>query len=85
MERNLQMSLYDCIIDMYQNSSDEWNYYGLNMSVPFNCTGAKEFIKQYFEQGAKKRVILPVFDEINTMRIMHTISAYFMVFSLLIS
>lgn len=77
MERNLQMSLYDCIIDMYQNSSDEWNYYGLNISVPFNCTGAKEFIKQYFEQGAKKRVILPVFDEINTMRIMHTISAYF--------
>lgn len=61
------MSLYDCVIDMYQNDRSEWNCYNCNMSFPYNCTEDKSFIKQYFEQGAKKGVILSVIHEINSM------------------
>lgn len=71
------MSLYDSIIDMYQRAGDEWNYYDCNMSFPFSYIEAKRFIEQYFEQGAKKNVILPMIDEIDCMRSMHTISVFF--------
>lgn len=71
------MSLYDCIREMFYNDSREWNYYSCNMTFPFEATEARIFIKEYFEQGAKRGVIFPVIDEINSMRSMHTVSAFF--------
>lgn len=71
------MNLYDCISEMFYNDSNEWNYYSCNMNFPFDDIGARRFIKAYFEQGAKRGVIFPVIDEINSMRSMHTVSAFF--------
>lgn len=70
------MNLYDKIIDLYRNGT-EWNYYDADISKPFNKDKARDFIEQYFEHGAKKKVILPLIDEIGAMRHVHTVSAFF--------
>lgn len=38
---------------------------------------ARKFIEQYFEKGAKRGVVLPFIDEIDSMRYVHTISVFF--------
>lgn len=70
------MNLYDQIVDLYHTSA-EWNYYDADIRKPFDKDKAREFIKQYFEYGAKKGVVLPLIDEIDSMRHIHTISAFF--------
>lgn len=70
------MNLYEQIVDLYDNST-EWNYYDTNIRKTFDRYKASEFIKQYFENGAKKRVILPLIYEIDPMRQVHTVSAFF--------
>lgn len=71
------MNLYERIVDMYKNESREWNYYDEKMSTPFNSIKAKEFIKQYFEYGAKKGVIMPFIDGMESMRLVHMTSVFF--------
>lgn len=70
------MNLYDQIVALYRTGI-EWNYYDTNINKPFNKDKARDFIKQYFENGAKKKVILPLIDEIESMRHVHTVSAFF--------
>lgn len=70
------MNLYDQIVALYRTST-EWNYYGNDINKPFDKDKARDFIKQYFENGAKKGVILPLIDEIESMRYVHTVSVFF--------
>ena len=60
------MNLYDQIVDLYHTSA-EWNYYDADIRKPFDKDKAREFIKQYFEYGAKKGVVLPLIDEIDSL------------------
>jgi len=70
------MKLYDQIIDLYSTST-EMNYYDAGMCKPFDKDSAREFIVQYFQNGAKEGVILPLIDEIDSLRHVHTVSAFF--------
>lgn len=70
------MNLYNKIVELYRDCTD-WNYYNVDIINPFDKDKARDFIKQYFENGAKKRVILPLIDEIDPMRHVHTISTFF--------
>ena len=70
------MNLYSQIDDLYRAKA-EWNYYDADIRKPFDKDKARDFIIQYFENGAKKRVVLPFIDEIDSMRHMHVVSAFF--------
>lgn len=70
------MNLYSQIDDLYR-ANTEWNYYDADIRKPFDKDKARDFIIQYFENGAKKRVVLPFIDEIDSMRHMHVVSAFF--------
>lgn len=70
------INLYDQIVDLYYDNS-EWNYYNADFIKPFDKNKARNFIERYFEKGAKKGVILPLIDRINSMRYVHMISVFF--------
>lgn len=70
------MNLYSQIDDLYR-ANTEWNYYDADIRKPFDKDKARDFIIQYFENGAKKRVVLPLIDKIDSMRHMHVVSAFF--------
>lgn len=69
-------NLFEQINELYKENR-EWNYYDAEISKPFDSYKAKKFIKQYFEYGAKKRVILPFIDEMDSIRYVHTVSTFF--------
>lgn len=70
-------SLYNQIMELYYKGA-EWNYYNMDSVWPFDDVEARNFIKQYFENGAKKGVVLPMIDEIDSMRHLHSVSAFFL-------
>ena len=70
------INLYDQIVNLYNHVS-EWNYYNADFEKPFGINTARKFIEQYFEKGAKRGVVLPFIDEIDSMRYVHTISVFF--------
>lgn len=70
------INLYDQIVNLYNHVS-EWNYYNADFEKPFGINTARKFIEQYFEKGAKRGVVLPFIDEIDSMRYVHIISVFF--------
>jgi len=72
------MNLYDRISKFYTECPNEWNYYNEFLGRSFDDFGAEDFISRYFIYGGKGMVILPFINEVNGMRLKHTVSAFFL-------
>ena len=71
-------NLYEQFIKIHESKQFDTDYYSMNRDLPICEYDAERFIREYFECGGKAQVVYELLHNVDPMRNMHSISAFFL-------